>query len=195
MIGNMNNPNGLSLPKTKNVKQVDENATSTECFTAETLLLTSSGSLLLLEELAGEYDSSIEVMSIDNYGRITTTKAYNFRVTNWLKQLYSVTLSNGLKIKASPEQKILTANNGWTAMKDLTFGTALKTATYDPRTPTPTLSIDEIVHARIEEFEEPKPMFGFTLKNQNNLFIGDQIGEKIMLTVSYVNPDNENNNS
>lgn len=149
----------------------------------DTLVLTAKGELILLEEIAGEYDSKVELLGIDAYGRMTVTTAYDFVLEDWTNRIANVTASNGLKVRGKFETQVLTPSNSWTDLSSLEFGSVIKTAIYDPSKPVPEWSVDEIVHARIEQAEEPEPLFNFKTTKSQGFFIANKVEEKIMLIV------------
>ena len=156
-----------------------------DCLAGDTLILTEDGSLLSLEDLAGEYKSEVKVACVDKYGRLTTSRAHSFRIGQWADKIYHITLASGLKVEATANHPFLSAANEWLKAEELEFGSVLRGAFYDPSKKTPTLSMDEVVHIHIENLNEKVPMYDFTVDSHENLFVAKETTKGISLIVAH----------
>lgn len=152
----------------------------------KTMILDIEGNLHELEELACQYDSRIEVISLDNHNRLTTALAHSFRIGEWVNKTIKIVLDTNQVIEATPDQKFLTPSGDWEAAKDLKFGSLLYAATYNPSMRYPSKSVAEVVHIREVNQQEKIPTYSFSLNKTSNLLVGYEIdNHKIHLTPAH----------
>lgn len=157
---------------TKNLQSGSEEGT---CLSGSTLILDSEGQVHLLEDLASEVDTNITVPAIDSQGRVVSASAYDFRIGEWARKIYKITLSNGHTVEATANHPFLSASGEWITAEKLVFGHLLRTATYDPKCRNPQLSLNEVSSVIVKYLQEPIPMYDFTVKKHSNLFVAQEI--------------------
>jgi hypothetical protein len=168
------------------IRRLDFNQEETHTFGAldgETLILDSEGNLCSLDELACEYQSTIQVTCLDKHGRMTSATAHSFRIGEWTDEIYKMTLQNGHIIQATKDQLFLAANGEWMKAEDLRFGTAISTAVYNPRMRYPLKSISQIEHIHKKRIDSKMPAYSFEVTSQDNLLIGQEVSDQ---TISLV---------
>lgn len=142
-----------------------------ESLHGDTLIMDNEGSLYALEDLAGEYQSTLTVTCIDGHGRLVTSLAHSFRIGHWVDKIYNITFTNGHKIRTTGDYLFLGASGDWIKASELNFGSVLRGATYDPRARNPFLALNEVTHIHMERLNEKIPMYTFSLKNEESLFV------------------------
>ncbi|SNZ02935.1 DNA polymerase-3 subunit alpha [Persephonella hydrogeniphila] len=90
------------------------------CLTGDTLVTLSDGSKKTIKEIVDKNLIGTEVLTVD----IKTNKIIKSKIShcfdNGIKDVYKITLSNGLEIKATSDHKFLTPF-GWKKVKDLSL--------------------------------------------------------------------------
>jgi len=174
-------------PESAEIYNIDipTNTDPLSCLSGDTLVMDSEGELYSLDNLAGEYDSELNVTCIDKHGRLTTSRAHSFRIGQWTDEIYHITLSDGHKIQATGNHPFLGASNEWILTEELEFGAVLRTATYDPKVRNLLLNLNEVTHIHVEKLDEKIPMYDFTVDSHENLFIAQQIDGKVSLVVAH----------
>lgn len=140
-----------------------------------TLVLNSEGNLCDLEELACQYDARLETISLDDHGRLKTTTSYGFRIGEWVTQIVKITLDNGHVIEATRKQQFLTPSGEWVQADQLSFGSVLATAIYDPSNRYPAKNVNEIVHVHIKTQPQKTPTYSFSVLKHTNLLIAHEL--------------------
>lgn len=140
-----------------------------------TLILNSEGELCEIEELASQYGSEIQTISLDDHGRLKTTTSYGFRIGEWVTQLLKITLDNGHVIEATKNQQFLTPSGDWITAENLSFGSVLATAVYNPSTRYPAKTVNEIVHVHIKPQQQKIPAYSFNVFKHTNLLIAHEL--------------------
>ncbi|WP_297887148.1 DNA polymerase III subunit alpha [Sulfurihydrogenibium sp.] len=88
------------------------------CLTGDTLITLANGTLIPIKEIVEKNFVGEEVLSLD----VNTNKIVRSKIThcfyNGIKDVYKITLSNGLEIKATADHKFLTPF-GWKEVKNL----------------------------------------------------------------------------
>jgi uncharacterized protein YueI len=201
ILGNVSYSKAYSQNETvkANEEKMVESFMRGDCLSGDTLVMDVEGDLYTLEDLACEYNSELEVTCIDKHGRLTTSLAHSFRIGQWTDVIYHIVLSSGQKIRATGNHPFLGASNEWVTAEEITVGTVLKTATYNPKVKNLLLSIEEVVYVRLETLPEKTPMYDFTVDKHENLFIADRNkNSQINLVVahnSYLYKNNKKLNS
>lgn len=159
---------------------------STCCFTGEAQLLRMDGTLASVRYLAAECIDSVDIASIDKYGRLINAVATNFTLEETVTELYTLAFKSGMRIKASPLQRFRTAGGDWVQVQDLEFGHTLTSAIYNPSHRFPFLGQDEIQHVHRRTLDEPVELYSFTVSDYQNCLLADQspAGDAITLLAS-----------
>lgn len=170
---------------TKVSKSTTDPSNNFTCLEGNTLIMDDEGKLYSLEDLAGEYQSELIVACVDEHGRLTTSTAHSFRIGQWTDQLYTTTFANGHKIRSTNNHPFLGASGDWVLAEELSFGTVLRSAIYDPANRNPSLALNEVIHTHIETLDEKIPMYDFTVEKHGNLFIAQEIEDTISLIIAH----------
>ena len=123
--------------------------------------LTEEGDVYTIDDLAGDFYSNLNVLALDQYGRLSTTVIHSFEPEKAITSGTTMTFMSGLTLTLPNEVSLLSPARDLLKVKDLEFGSLVSGAIYDSTKPCPSYSTDEILHIHATSFEEPETLFGF----------------------------------
>ena len=139
-----------------------------DCLHGSTKIYGLDNKIYTIEELYKNNVQKLDVLSIDpNTGNVVPAIATNFRIGQWTKELYHISLTNGACIVCTSNHPFMTPKLKYIQAKDIVKGTKL--LSYDrifkSNYPAAVKSID------ITNISEEIPMYDFTVDGTENMLI------------------------
>lgn len=153
----------MQLKKNEIVNRMEfEQAGKQYLLLGEIAFLTESGDTYTVDDLAGDFNSQLDVLALDSYGRLTTTTIHSFQPEIGIHEGVNLSFVSGLRIRLDSETCLSSATGEKTAVNSLEFSSVVLGAIYTPSQRTPVFSTDEVLHKHLVRFDEPATLFSFS---------------------------------
>lgn len=141
-----------------------------DCIRSSSVLYTSSGDTMTIEEATNSGIESLDIFAIDTLtGQCIVTKAHDFRIGQYAKTIYNIKLETGYTISCTSNHPFLNNNLDFIKAQDLTTDTILRGVKYQGDYTVPIeVKIESI---DIEQHDTEIPMYDFTVDGYENMLI------------------------
>lgn len=151
-----------------------------DCLHGSTKIYGLDNKIYTIEELYKNNIQKLDILSIDpNTGKVVPAIATNFRIGQWTKELYHISLTNGVCIVCTSNHPFMTPKLKYIQAKDIVKGTKL--LSYDrifkSNYPATVKSVD------ITNISEEIPMYDFTVDGTENMLIPADIHANEFISV------------
>lgn len=139
-----------------------------DCLHGSTKIYGLDNKIYTIEELYKNNVQKLDILSIDpNTGKVVPAVATNFRIGQWTKELYHISLTNGACIVCTSNHPFMTPKLKYIQAKDIVKGTKLLSydRIFESNYPATVKNVD------ITNISEEIPMYDFTVNGTENMLI------------------------